>query len=53
MIIRSEKGVFVACASGWYAHAANALTAEAITARDGIQLAISRGINKLVVESGN
>jgi hypothetical protein len=51
MVLRDEEGRACGGRALWYDHCLNALTSEASACRDGIQFALDRGVQRLVLET--
>jgi hypothetical protein len=50
-VLRDHDGRTCGVAAKWYDHCLNALTAEALACRNGMQLALNRGVTRLLVET--
>ncbi|KAF8701881.1 hypothetical protein HU200_033208 [Digitaria exilis] len=52
-VLRDEDGCLIAAAAKRYMHLSDVLTAEAIAARDGLILAITRGCQRITLDVDN
>jgi ribonuclease HI len=50
-VLRDGSGLFVGGRAQWYPHGLDALTLEALACRDGVALARSKGVSRLILET--
>jgi hypothetical protein len=50
VVIRDHEGAVLAGEARWFDHVSNAFTAEALAAKEGLELAMENGYNRVILE---